>query len=519
MASRRKAAAILTLVITATAPSAARGATGARYYVDCARGNDAASGLAPSTAWRTLARASAQPFNPGDLVLFRRGTVCHGSFAPTRSGSPGRPITAGAFGRGAKPVLAGDGARATIALHGVEHWELRDLTVTDEGPPPAPGDKRTAISVAAGRVIGHHYVLENLTVRDVNTSPVAAPGNTDLENWSKDTGGIVFESGGPGFADVQIVQNRLVNVDREGIYVNGPAADVTIARNRLRDIGGDGIVTDSATGALVERNVVDGFNTLGTSFNAGIWGYASTDGVFQLNDVSHGMHGPLDSMAYDVDGSNHRLLFQYNLSHDNSGGFLMLCNNVAPLSAGAPNGGTIVRFNISQNDYAIGRGVIDAPFACGTENDIWIYNNTVFTRDARASTLVENTANSSLHVLDNIFVGAPGSATIFDRSGTWSSNLYDLVACVARPADARALIADPQLTAPGTATTRDGASGYRLRAGSPALGAGVPIADNGDRDYFGNPIPATHPNIGAYQGPGIETGPPGPALPAIAPGC
>lgn len=69
-------------------------------------------------------------------------------------------------------------------------------------------------------------------------------------------------------------------------------------------IRGDGIVTVTASGAQVERNVVDGFNTLGTSFNAGAWEYNTIDSIDQFNGVSHGEHGPLDSMAYEIDEGN-----------------------------------------------------------------------------------------------------------------------------------------------------------------------------------------------------------------------
>jgi hypothetical protein len=49
----------------------------------------------------------------------------------------------------------------------------------------------------------------------------------------------------------------------------------------------------------------------------------------------------------------------------------------------------------------------------------------------------------------------------------------------------------------------DSAGGCRLRADSPALGNGGVVADDGGRDYWGNPVPATaKPHRGAYHGPG-----------------
>ena len=483
---------------------------GTVYFVDCAHGNDSSEGTSPRRAWRTLAKVSSTTFDPGDQILFRRGTRCDGVLAPHGSGSSTAPIVVAAYGSGPRPQLAGDGARATVYLHDVDEWELRDLDVSDHGPAPQPGEKRNGIWVVRdGLGTGHHYVVENVLVHDVNSSPTPPTGDTsegDLENYSKDSGGIIFDaSGSGGFDDVVLADDSLSRVNREGIYVKGgpPTTGLLIRSNRLHDIGGDGIVAESSAGAMIERNVVDGFDESGTSFNAGIWGYASTGDTFQFNDVSHGRHGPLDSMAYDIDGSNYRLTFQYNLSHDNSGGFLMLCNDVAPFSAGAGNGGSVVRYNISQNDYAIGRAVIDAPFLCGWENDISIYNNTVYTRDPRVSAMLENTNGSTMQLANNILIGPGPEASIYDKTGTWSHNLYLDLTCSARPIDPDPMIADPRFVAPGSATSPQTSGGYRLRVGSPALGAGVPIANDGGRDFYGNPIPDP-PNIGAYQGPGVK---------------
>jgi hypothetical protein len=37
----------------------------ATYYVDATNGNDANSGLSPSTPWKTIAKVNASRFNPG----------------------------------------------------------------------------------------------------------------------------------------------------------------------------------------------------------------------------------------------------------------------------------------------------------------------------------------------------------------------------------------------------------------------------------------------------------------------
>ena len=65
------------------------------YYV-APDGDDGRNGLSPRTAWRTACRASGQPLNPGDTVIFEDG-VYHETqpFRPVSGGSvegaiPGR---------------------------------------------------------------------------------------------------------------------------------------------------------------------------------------------------------------------------------------------------------------------------------------------------------------------------------------------------------------------------------------------------------------------------------------------
>lgn len=79
------------------------------YYVDAAHGNDSLSGRSPSSAWRTLRRASRASLHPGDRLLLRRGGSWAGTLTITSSGTREQPITIAAFGRGARPLLTTHG--------------------------------------------------------------------------------------------------------------------------------------------------------------------------------------------------------------------------------------------------------------------------------------------------------------------------------------------------------------------------------------------------------------------------
>src|SRR5215469_17074735 len=65
------------------------------YFLDCSTPTEGDGSSAHP--WNTLAAAQAHPFQPGDLIALRRGTVCHGSFAPRGSGTKEAPIRLTAY--------------------------------------------------------------------------------------------------------------------------------------------------------------------------------------------------------------------------------------------------------------------------------------------------------------------------------------------------------------------------------------------------------------------------------------
>jgi hypothetical protein len=98
------AAAGASLTLPASAAYAGGGTT---YYVSPS-GSDSSNGMSPSTAIKSLSRASGLQLNPGDQVLLERGATFSGKLAVWRSGTAGSPITIGAYGSGSKPVVTGD---------------------------------------------------------------------------------------------------------------------------------------------------------------------------------------------------------------------------------------------------------------------------------------------------------------------------------------------------------------------------------------------------------------------------
>lgn len=77
------------------------------YYVSNS-GSDNNSGTSSSSPWRTVSKVSSfSGFLPGDAILFNRDDVFYGELIINNSGSSGNPITFGAYGTGADPVITG----------------------------------------------------------------------------------------------------------------------------------------------------------------------------------------------------------------------------------------------------------------------------------------------------------------------------------------------------------------------------------------------------------------------------
>ncbi|MFI7011124.1 right-handed parallel beta-helix repeat-containing protein [Streptomyces sp. NPDC050145] len=476
------------------------------HHVDCQAPDGLPETGTAKTPWRSLAAVNGQRLRPGDSVVLKRGTRCVGTLAPAGAGRAGAPVRIGAYGdpAAAKPVVDGNGAVDAVLLRNTQWIELSDLDITNAAN---PGTKRRGVRVLLDDYgTGTHYRISNLTIHDV------LGDDTKDANGSE---GILFAATGTRvpsrFDDVRVENNRLDHIDRGGIRVSStwsqrpgisdykpggpawtPSTRVVVRGNTLSDLGGDGIVMTVTDGALVEHNTLRGFQRRSAGYNAGMWPYNADGTVFQYNDTSGG-ETTRDGMAYDVDEGTNGTVFQYNYSHDNAGGFFLVCTADGSLSD------AVIRFNVSQNDHF--RGIETCR---GTFSDVRFLHNTIYVGDGVSQTVVnENTTNRhEIAFVDNVVQKAgAGTANLNLRSGgvTLSHNALYGVGSV--PDNPGGVSADPRLTAPGTATgLADAATAYTPSAGSPVIGAGAPHPDAGPRDYAGNPVAAQGPvSIGALN--------------------
>jgi hypothetical protein len=500
------AIAVVSIAPEANAGSDQASSSAHTYYVDSRGGDDSKAGSSSDTAWKSLNKVNATIFHPGDRILLRSSSVWHGQLWPKGSGTEGQPIKVDMYGGGVKPVIHGDGlVEDTVFLKNQEYWEIENLEVTNTGATRAV---RRGVHLAVENFgEAHHIYIRRLTIHDVNGADNVKPN-----------GGINYTSSGEQrpsrFIDLRIENNEIYHVDRSGIFgwsdawvrsKWNPSLGVAVRGNHLDDIGGDGIVVVATDGAVVERNVVAHANQRSEGYNVAIWAWSADNTLIQHNEA-YGTMGQRDGEGYDSDWNSRNTVIQYNYSHDNDGGFLLICNEGGhDASESAGNTGTIVRYNISQNDRTRGINI------AGPVEGTLVYNNTIYVGSEHAVDLLLFSDwhgwSEDTFFYNNIFYVAgraqlsygvsradDGSYSTKPGFGASQGNELDantFFGVNAPIEDGHALTSDPKFVSPGSGGIGPlSLPGYRLQATSPARKSGRQIEKNGRRDFWGNAVPS-----------------------------
>ncbi|MDR1212681.1 MAG: right-handed parallel beta-helix repeat-containing protein [Propionibacteriaceae bacterium] len=553
------------------------------YYVSN-QGDDEADGLSPQTAWRSLAQLNASTFAAGDSILLRAGDSWQGlTLRPQGSGSAEAPITLGKYGDpAARPYLnSGDDAitmdifdlvkgddpglieatktfYASVLLLNQEHWVIRDLELANHAPgfADANGDGKLRNGIMI--LNDNAGTLRDIDVIDNYIHDVLG-SRSEKTYWGG--AGVIYTVmlrdeaalAGSNYDDILIEGNYVRRTNRQGIVVNSrqnlrldmdhtgeleaavaeglspwfPSTGVVIRDNYVKDCAGDGILPQVTEAALVERNTVDGFNLRSGGASAGIWAWNADHTLFQYNEAFGG-HTTQDGQGYDVDYGQTGTIYQYNYSHDNDGGFMLICSpgqgsDPAAAGHGVRTQDAIIRYNVSQNDRA--RVFMFSGYSDGS----LIYNNTIYQGPGVNASPVNfwawnKTYPTSAEFYNNIFyLESAGAWNYTDQGLTMQGLVFDHNTIYGQhtagePADPHKSTADPKLVDPGSGATNTTVGGpyvapdldgYRLADDSPAIAsgrvvetsAGLPggrTGGNAGQDLWGAPAPADAvPNRGA----------------------
>lgn len=495
----------------------------ATFYVDSENGDDSADGMTPETAWKTLTKVNETQLIGGDRILLKAGSVFEDQSLSIKSGGTAdNPIIIDMYDgdvvgaeAGERPHIKGNGKNSfeyqgnqiSYGLHikNASHVQVNNMEISNQGDTRKLSVGLCVEAAGCGVMQGVH--INNVYIHDVNGT---------YEEKTLPNGGLYYvvsdHSNNTRFDDIQVVNNIVKRVSRTGISIGTTSAssfwdghgglipqevldayahtNVLIRNNYVEESGGDAIVPMFSIKPVIEYNISNGAsqNTKHTSmYNAGIWPWRCEDAVFQYNEC-YGTILNGDGQAYDCDWSR-GTIYQYNYSHDNEGGFILICQSEVLDS--------IVRYNISQNDQR-------CLFLTSNTHNADVYNNTFYIGEGLDTEVVEDVGGVAT-LKNNIFYNlGTSTTTTWGRNFSYENNLY--YGYDSTPEDSRKIIADPMFTDPGTGGTGvlgdsaiDTLGGYRLQEDSPAIDAGLEIENNGGRDYFGTPLTDGKTDIGAAE--------------------
>ena len=368
------------------------------FYVDSEGGNDQSAGTSEKEAWRTLGRIKEQNlFVPGDRILLKCGIVFRGEqLAFQGMGSAEQPIEISSYGEGELPRLEGNGeVENVISLYNQQYIHINRLEITNL-------DQKYNQNFELNGSNNQEKALRaiNVSIRDFGTASDIRIEDCYIHDIngnikSKWNGGIFFDvkaniqngtlTGVPSKYDQILISGcTFERVDRSGIKLISsqwcnqwekndpgvpvnwyPSTNVVVRDNYMEKIGGDGITVRDTDGALIEHNLVRDCRYQNTGYNVGIWPFEAANTVLQYNEA-YETHGTTDGQGLDCDHASSNSVMQYNYSHNNEGGFMLIMG-------GYPHTGATVRYNISQNDRDK-----TFEFAQGCPKGTMIYNNTIY---------------------------------------------------------------------------------------------------------------------------------------------
>lgn len=433
---------------TPTVAPTATPAAGLTYYVDAVNGSDSNAGISPDAAWHGIVRVNSAQFAPGVSVLFRRGCTWSGTTLQlSTSGAADRPIVFGAYGEGARPVIAAGGqtqafyAGASRGNYKLAGLDLRGGTFTVECP-------------------GYGVTIEDCNVQDASRV------------------GILFF--GLNIHDVVIRGNTVHDCLESGV-----------------EIGADS--QPGPTNFLIEDNICWG-NGTGPPHH-GIYVKRSTNVVIRRNvcysNAGAGIKARFRNVALLIDNnecySNDGYGITFNVTEDIVPGNIIVSNNLLHgnnyynLHLAESSQGVEVYHNTLINAVYRGLGLDQGAETGNTFKNNLIVQDVAVVGAGRVPLRIYAASQSASNVFDgNCYAYIGGDGRPVDSAGT-GLTLAQWQAQTGSP-DLHSISADPLFVAP----YKD----LHLRAGSPCIDAGVNVGVTTDAD---GRVRDARPDVGAYE--------------------
>tara|TARA_B100001057_G_scaffold175101_1_gene175725 strand:- start:7521 stop:9770 length:2250 start_codon:yes stop_codon:yes gene_type:complete len=398
---------------------------------------------------------------------------------------------------------------------------------------------RFGVKVVASTQDLQNFTFNDLYIHDIyptpsNTNNIHLGYGIKFETQSDLTSGLVNI-----ISNIKVINSTISNTGHYGLWIKslGIVGIDSVKNNQIlvencvfEHTGGSGFVPNKSKNVLVQDCI---FNHTGSSIDnrmwkrgSGMWPFDCKNVVAQNNKFLNA-HGPMDSYGSHIDYGNENVVFQYNYSCNNEGGFAeILGDNI--------NCG--YRYNISVNDgyredpngttwdkkgkiFWVSNYCGQNPIRCPSVGT-FIYNNSVFVSDTLNPEIYFWPNVGDVHVYNNLIVTGQNGQTIPTLIENDPSDLYishNLFYDSTRidldiELENNAIYGDPLLLN-SFYYGENNDEAYKVQSNSPAIGSGFLISGstdsinylqhNGGLDYFGNSVSHNLPsNIGAYNGSG-----------------
>lgn len=528
---------VLTLLISACKQTGT-----STYYVNSISGDDANNGLSPKKAWKSLERASEVEYTAGNKLLLCSGCTFTGKLELNAQGTAEEPVVVSSYstadGETKLPVIDAKGYVAAISIVNGSHIKINNLELTSDGGTPVDPEAKT-IRYGVYMEANEPGEYTDITLEGLKIHRIFATENIekDGQNPTSNMGYGIFAQMKTGEARISKFRIKNCTIERTGhtgIRIFGHRNSstyldsLTILNNKLEHIGGPGMVPGVCENVLVSGNVV---NYSGSPIDprmhnrgSGIWPWTCNNVLIEKNKFMNAW-GKMDSYGCHIDYNCNNVVVQYNLSVNNSGGFVEILGN---------NRNCSYRYNISINDgYReqgvngvvhdgkllwtsgyVGRNPRTGPF------NSYIYNNTIFVKEEYDTRFSFAPTTDGLLIANNIFyilgesvdvkdheVQNPKGSTI--QNVVFKNNLYQRVGIVPESVsiqDSEPLFGDPQFKNPGGLNPEDYIpqnieaikdQGIQIEK-IPGDDIGLIIGLEVEKDFLGNPI-TYMPDLGAIE--------------------
>jgi hypothetical protein len=484
------------------------------YYLDATSGLDSNKGTAPESAWKTLSKINTVKLKAGDQVLLRSGQVFRGNIRlKNLAGQAIAPIIISSYGGGRATIDSGDSL--AIFADSCTYLSCKNLILTGSG--------RLAGNMSDGILFRQvqHGSIDNLESSGYLFSGIHIVGGSDLSvthSYAHNNGfcGIYAESGASEYGPDGTAFKTLKRVYiAHSIAENNPGCPAIIDNH-----SGNGILIAGVVGGLIEY-----CEAMGNGWDmpregngpVGIWAFMSDSITIQYCYAHHNKTSARgkDGGGFDFDGGIRYSVMQYNLSAFNEGAGYGIFQYAGATEWSANE----LRYNISYNDGS--KNSQSGIFmwcdpAAQPMKAFHAYNNTVVTSMGLGVNFDPGHYESFIFE-NNIFLltgpaekFADGQYTgaVFDNNLYWSTysdslkNHQPLL-----PSDLHALQADPEMILPGAGTLSalkpdalKTIAAFKLQSDSPGRQAGKSIPQNGEYDFWGNPLRQfAKVSLGAWQ--------------------